>query len=316
MEFIRGITLVHLKIRCWSGEKKADRSRDIRLGTDGSILPEKLLDLGRKKIFPPESLKVFRNLRREAERACLATGTRFMGGFAINDVHIEQVEAKLQAVEVAYNEAVAKFMVDFERKKAQWVEENKEYSEFLSDITLNHESVKNTFCFKFKCYKLEPLDGHEPEEDEIANQVLHEIGLTCREMSDRMLERKKSISGKNLCGQLDPIIKKLDTMSFGNGRILKVLAEFKSMQASIPSEILDREPPSYCTVITFLSMCSDSNKLERIIEGSLSVNKLLDGIRKTVAKEALESSESERDLFEESNCSTPASSLGSSGAYF
>lgn len=54
MEFIHGTTLVHLKMRCWSGEKKASRDSDIGLGIDGKLPPQKLLDLGRRRSFLPK----------------------------------------------------------------------------------------------------------------------------------------------------------------------------------------------------------------------------------------------------------------------
>lgn len=56
MEFIHGTTLVYLKMRCWSGEKKASRDSDILLGVNGKLPPQKLLDLGRKKILDRKSV--------------------------------------------------------------------------------------------------------------------------------------------------------------------------------------------------------------------------------------------------------------------
>jgi hypothetical protein len=99
-------------------------------------------------------------------------------------------------------------------------------------------------------------------------------------MSDRLFNRKRAINGNKLSEQFNPIIKKLDTLSFGNGRLLKVLNEFTVMQQSLPLELIDKEHPSYGQVLTFLSMCADSNKLEHIIEGTFSVNKLIAGMKK------------------------------------
>ena len=103
MEFIHGTTLVHLKMRCWSGEKKASRDSDIRLGIDGKLPPQKLLDLGRKKIFPPKALDPLLSKRKSAERACLAEGTRFMGGFAVRDEAIDDVHDELALVRVVHH---------------------------------------------------------------------------------------------------------------------------------------------------------------------------------------------------------------------
>ncbi len=282
MEFIRGTTLVHLKMRCWGGEKKASRDSDIHLGADGKMPPEKLLDLGRKKIFPPKALDTLMSKRKAAERACLAEGTRFMGGFAVPDDVVEGLLAKLEDIKEMFYSELQVFLADFDRNKEAWIAENDEFAHIIRDQVPDRETVSKSFEFSIKLYKLQPLEGFEPDENEVANQILHEVGLTCKQMSDRMLDRKRSISGKNLSEQLDPLIKKLDTLSFGNGRILKVLNEFFALQKAIPMEMIDQDHPTFGQVLTFLSMCSDSDKLERIIDGQFSVSKLIEDMKRSV----------------------------------
>ena len=280
MEFIRGTTLVHLKIRIWGGDTKASRDRDIKVGTDGKMPPENLLDLGRKKIYPPKALDPFKSQRKAAERACLAEGTRFMGGFSIPDDDLDNLVTKIEIIKDEFYSNLEKFLANFEQNKQSWIEDNFEFSHIIRDQVPDRETVEKAFEFSIKLYKLQPLEGFEPDETEVANQILHEVGLSCKEMSNRMLDRKRAISGKNLSEQLNPLIKKLDTLSFGNGRILTVLKEFQLMRNSIPDEMIDREHTTFGHVLTFLSMCADSHKLERIIEGEYSVNKLIAGIKR------------------------------------
>jgi hypothetical protein len=282
MEFIRGTTLVHLKMRCWGGEKKASRDSDIHLGDDGKMPPEKLLDLGRKKIFPPKALDPLMSKRKAAERACLAEGTRFMGGFAVPDDVVEGLLAKLEDIKETFYLELKVFLADFDRNKEAWIAENDEFAHIFRDQVPDRETVSKSFEFSIKLYKIQPLEGFEPDENEVANQILHEVGLTCKQMSDRMLDRKRSISGKNLSEQLGPLIKKLDTLSFGNGRILKVLNEFFALQKAIPMEMIDHDHPTFGQVLTFLSMCSDSDKLERIIDGQFSVSRFIEGMKRSV----------------------------------
>jgi hypothetical protein len=244
--------------------------------------PEKLLDLGRKKIFPPKALDPLMSKRKAAERACLAEGTRFMGGFAVPDDVVEGLLAKLEDIKETFYSELQVFLADFDRNKEAWIAENDEFAHIIRDQVPDRETVSKSFEFSIKLYKLQPLEGFEPDENEVANQILHEVGLTCKQMSDRMLDRKRSISGKNLSEQLDPLIKKLDTLSFGNGRILKVLNEFFALQKAIPMEMIDQDHPTFGQVLTFLSMCSDSDKLERIIDGQFSVSKLIEGMKRSV----------------------------------
>lgn len=279
MDFICGTTLVHLKIRCWSGEKKASRDRDIQMGSDGKMPPEKLLDLGRKKIFPPKAIDPLTRQRKAAERACLAVGTRFMGGYAIPDDDVEDLLLKLDDINSKFDESLTEFMSAFESNLQAWLDENLEYEHIFRDQLPDRDSVERAFGFSFGIYKLQPRDGFEPDEDEVANQILHEIGITCKEMSNRMLDRRTAISGKKLKEQLEPLIKKLDTLSFGNGRMLTVLNEFRALHNSVPLERIDHEHAKFGQTLTFLSMCGDSDKLERIIDGRFSVNQLISNIQ-------------------------------------
>lgn len=205
-----------------------------------------------------------------------------MGGFAVPDDVVEGLLAKLEDIKETFYSELQVFLADFDRNKEAWIAENDEFAHIIRDQVPDRETVSKSFEFSIKLYKLQPLEGFEPDENEVANQILHEVGLTCKQMSDRMLDRKRSISGKNLSEQLDPLIKKLDTLSFGNGRILKVLNEFFALQKAIPMEMIDQDHPTFGQVLTFLSMCSDSDKLERIIDGQFSVSKLIEGMKRSV----------------------------------
>jgi len=277
MEFIRGTTLVHLKIRCWSGQKKADRSKDVQVGADGKLPPKKLLDLGRKTIYPTSALDPMLNKRRAAERACLSVGTRFMGGYAVPDESVQTLIARLNAINVEFDEELNTFLSQYDSTRDAWLaeEENREFAHIFEDQIPDSEEVAQSYGFDFKLYKINPLEGFEPDEGEIANQVLHEVGLACREMTNRLLKRSRAISGKSLREQLDPFITKLDTMSFGNSRILAVLREFQHLQELIPLERIDKDHPKFGPTVTFLSMCDDASKLDRIYRGEFSVMDLI-----------------------------------------
>lgn len=324
MEFIRGTTLVHLKIRCWSGEKKASRDIDIKLGKDGKMPPKELLDIGNKKIFLPKSLDPMTRERKSAERACLAEGTRFMGGYAIPDESVDDLVVKLNNIKDKYDFELGGFLSEFETNKEVWLKDEKvkEYADIIRHQIPDKEDVAKAFSFSFKLYKLNTVDGFEPDPQEIANQVLHEIGMTCKEMSKRMLDRKTAISGGKLCEQLDPLINKLNTLSFGNGRLLKVLAEFQTLQKSIPMERIDSAHPTFGYTLTFLSMCGDSFKLERIIDGSFSVIQLIQSMtpkpqpKVQTAPSSFAPAETSTNHVTTQDLNTSVSQVSSAGAYF
>lgn len=319
MEFIRGTTLVHLKIRAWSGQKKASRDQDIKLGKDGKMPPAKLLDLGNKKIFNPKALDPMDTLRKAAERACGSVGTRFMGGYAIPDNKVDELVSQLEVVQEKYGSAVQEFLNGFESSRDAWLNEEdvQEYAHIIRQQIPDKSRVSSAFNFEFKLYKLDPVPGYEPDESEIANQVLHEIGMTCKDMAKRLIERKTAISGAKLFEQFDPLIEKLDALSFGNGRLLKVLSEFEALQNSIPlSERIDSAHPTFGHTVTFLSMCSDSFKLDRIIDGSFSVVQMIHSMTSQPSPSVVNSATSTDDAASSIAPSTSVPKVTNTSAYF
>lgn len=321
MEFIRGTTLVHLKIRSWSGEKKASRDHDIKVGKDGKMPPKEILDIGNKKIFLPKALDPMNRERKAAERACLGSGTRFMGGYAIHDDEVDTLVERLNAVKEKYDSEVKQFLQDFESNKEKWLQDEKvkDFADIIRNQIPDKEDVSRAFEFSFKLYKLNPLEGFEPDEQEIANQVLHEIGKACKGLEKGLLDRKTAISGSKLSEQFDPLINKLDTLAFGNGRLLKVLSELQALQQSIPMERIDQAHPTFGHAVTFLSMCSDSYKLERIIDGSFSVMQMINNMKRKAESDAalaqaIEISNNQAPV--STTLSNPVTEVASSGAYF
>lgn len=275
MEFIQGTTLVHLKIKCWGGSKKASRDHDIKLGTNGSMPSEKLLELGRKKIFPPKAIDPMLRHRKTAERHLLVSGTRFIGGYAIPDSEVESLSKTLDGVKKKFYEDLAHFLDTFEENKQKWLSENSEFESILRDQTPDKDYVEKAFSFEYKLFKLDALPGSEPDSDDVANQVLHEIGQSCKRFSERLLTRNQGIGSANLKRQILPVIQKLDLLSFGNHRMNKVLSEFQALDRSIPDGHFKNDDPVLSRVIVFLSMCADPDRLERIIDGSLSVDSII-----------------------------------------
>ncbi|MBL4862885.1 MAG: hypothetical protein JKY09_07715 [Crocinitomicaceae bacterium] len=279
MEFIRGTTLVYLKIRNWSGSIKASRDRDIKLGINGEIPPENLLSLGRKKIFPPDAILPLTRLRASAERICLAKGTRFMGGYAIPNECVAETEQSLKAIEEKFVKELDSFLNNFETNKTAWLTENVQFEHILRNQVPDRDVVKKSFELSFKLFNIDILSGYEPDESEISCQVFHEIGQTCKEMARRMIDRTTAIGGKTLKKQLVEIMTKLELLAFGNSRILKVLGEFRALHDSIPEERIDRDHKSHGQALIFLTMCADSDKLESIINGEFSITHVISNIQ-------------------------------------
>ena len=310
MDFIRATSLVHPQVRCWTGTKKADREQDVKLGKDGVLPPSELLDLGSKQIFPSSALSPLTSNRKAVERACLNVGTRFMGGFAIPDADVDTVMAELEVIRGRFDDAKETFLAEYDKNLSEWVEQNEEFKHLFNGQLPDRDTVAKKFRFDYSIYKMQPMDGFEPEADDIANQILHELGLECDAMGKDLLKRKTAIGGKTLRAKLAPIVKRLDTLSFGNGRVVKVCNEFRALHDSIPLERIDHDHERFGQVITFVSMCGDSQRLESIIDGQISVAQLI------APKQSAPVTSIDDSVLADTQPKPAVATIATSGAYF
>jgi|TARA_R110000782_G_scaffold263717_1_gene356499 hypothetical protein len=275
MDFINGTTLVTLHIRKWSGKITAE---DADYNPAGELPPAKLLERGRKPIFPPKALTVFDTLRKQADSLLLAKGVRFMKGIAIHNDHVDDVVTELEKIKAEFDTRLEDVLDNFDRYREDWLLENQEFESVIKRF-ISKENVLDRFEFEFYLSRIQPMEGYAVPEEKISNQVLHEVSQLCKTEADRLVERRNPIKSDDLKGKLAPMIEKLDTLSFGNGRVLKLLSEFKTLEGAIPEmESFDVDSTIRANVIAFLSTCSSSARLEAVINDSFSVNSMLVGM--------------------------------------
>lgn len=275
MDFIQGTTLVTLAVRKWSGKITAE---DADYNPAGELPPSKLLERGRKPIFPPKALAAFDTLRRQAENVLLTKGVRFMKGFAVHNDHVDEVVAELEKLKDQFNERLQDVIDNFDRYRDDWLADNREFESVIKRF-ISKENVLERFEFEFYLSRIQPLEGYEVPEVKVSNQVLHEVSQLCKLEADRLVERRTAIKSEELKCKLTPMIAKLDALSFGNGRVLKLLSEFLTLQGAIPEmETFDVDSGIRANIIAFLSTCSSSARLEAVINDSFSVNSMLVGL--------------------------------------
>ena len=91
------VDVVKLDINLWTSSKKL-RAEDLVLADGSRLPPEDLASLGTKKTINPDKLKEFNRIKKEAERICLESGTRFIGGFANPRTEIPRITQQLDAL--------------------------------------------------------------------------------------------------------------------------------------------------------------------------------------------------------------------------
>lgn len=222
-QIINNIVVVLLNISLWQGRKKL-RSEDLEeKGVAVSQLPpEKLASLGSKRIVAPEAVNVFMALKRRAERACLAAGVRFLGGYAVPEERMPTLLAELGEIEQEFNTAKATFISQYDVTVRAWADDNPEWREAILRAVDSTSHVSAQLQCSYTAMKINPAQGAEKTLDNqvtgLRGQLEREIAQAAKVAWEEAFQGKLSVR-KTALGKLEAIAEKLDGLSFLDAQV-------------------------------------------------------------------------------------------------
>ena len=182
------LLLVTLNISFWSGRKALLASEIAANGIDVGALPQgTLATLESRMIIPPDTVKIFSALKREAITAVLKNGISFRwGGYAVPRDHVAQLFQELLRLKDEFESAKANFMTNFEQDISIWVQshpaKHRELVRQLVDATRYlHHAVSFTYC---ACEVKIAADMADKEESGFAEEINSLHGLLCQEIRE------------------------------------------------------------------------------------------------------------------------------------
>lgn len=215
---IDGLVVLLLNISLWQGRKKL-RTEDLEEKgvLTSSLPPEKLASLGSKRIVSPDAVNVFMAIKRRAERACLAVGTRFMGGYAIPEEKMPALQAELEAMAKEFEIEKTKFIRKYQTTVNVWADENPEWRDAILRAVDPVNYVAAQLQCGFTAMKVSHAKGAEKTLDVqtsgLRGQLEREIALAAKVAWEESFQGKLSVR-KSALGKLDAINEKLAGLSF------------------------------------------------------------------------------------------------------
>jgi len=206
MQILSEVIIIMLNISLWSGRKKL-RPEDLAAnGIEVAKLPpQALASLGTKRIISPDALNPFSNLKREAERICLARGIRFLGGFAIPRYAMDSVTEELKRVKERFNAEKEALLSKYDREVDRWIAENPpEWATVIRASVESSEVIARRTSFNFAPVAMDTPEGMEENEglDEetggMLNQLFHEVRVTARQAFEATFARRQEVNRKAL----------------------------------------------------------------------------------------------------------------------
>ncbi len=240
MSVLNNVIVISLDVHIWSGRKKL-RPEDLM--ASGALPPERLVSLGSKKIFDPDALKPFAEVKREAESLCLSHGVRFLKGFAIPRDVVKHVLGELARLKTEYDRRCGVFLSTYETERERWKQQYPGYERLIETEMLSKESVASKLSFGFQTFCVNEVDGDIAGAASgsattlaggLVDQLYGEISAQASEFIKRSLDGREEVTQRFL-RPLKAMRAKLAGLAFLDASVAPVIEALDRVLTTVPA---------------------------------------------------------------------------------
>lgn len=215
---------------------------DLKL-TDERIPPKKLARLGSKKWIDPEALTDFSALKKEAERLCLAVGTRILRGraYSMPLPLASELNVKLLDIGRRWDQAKLTFEAKFDHYVDKWLEdpEVKPWAHILRGKVPPVERVLKDFTFQVVWFGMTPIENLEDSlssyAGQIGGQVIYELGVAARQVWEKSFRGKDAV-GQKAINSVRALQEKLEGLAYLDRKLKGLLQQVNAGLAAVPTK--------------------------------------------------------------------------------
>lgn len=273
---VEQVVVVDLDINIWSGQRKLDTA-DIRLGQGGELPPEKVANLGNKKIVDPTALNPFHRIKTQARRFLADHGMPFLGGWACPADKYDAIRSRLEVYEQEFEDAKQHFIREYDNAVKNWVADNPEYANEILRGVMDYRDVERRIGFSFETFKLQPAVEDEGEKLErkvtrLGDDLIDEVAAAAAKFADTLVGRDRIASTTSIT--LKGIRDKVEGLAFLNGN-LRPVADLLS--DTIAGYDLHRDgrnivAPFIYQVQAVALTLADPDRIERFARGEIEID--------------------------------------------
>ena len=207
------------EIHAISGTKSLPRA--ILSANDGRDLEQVLASAGTIQILPRESLRAFHTARKAVEGMLLAKGTRFFGGFLVDEALSDDLTVKLDEIKVTFDQAKVDLIQGLSGFVEARVQEAPEWEDIIRSSAPRKEDLMEDISFS---YISAPVDLNDPKVEQalegapLVIRIAKEMAQTCRSWLDSVKSGQKARGGAAGISVLRNISVKAEALSFVDGR--------------------------------------------------------------------------------------------------
>jgi len=279
------IDVVKLDINLWTSSKKL-RPEDLVLADGSKLPPEDLAYLGTKKTIDPDKLKEFNRIKKEAERICLQSGTRFLGGFANPRNEIPRITQELDDLSNTFYEARDQLLATYHEDTEEWIARHAEFGDAIRRAIEPVDSVAAKLRFDYVVFRVTvpqsdavladstpaAVDSLTRRTHSMSKQLFHEIAQEANQLIDRSFVGKDTVTGRSL-NAFRRMRDKLDSLGFLDHRCMPVVDRIDVVLDALPKQG-PYNGVAFNSLFTLGLLLSDPDKIKRHGSGLLQMESI------------------------------------------
>lgn len=279
------IDVVKLDINLWTSSKKL-RPEDLVLADGSKLPPEDLAYLGTKKTIDPSKLKEFSRIKKEAERICLQSGTRFLGGFANPRNEISRITHELDDLSKIFYEARDQLLATYHEDTEEWIDRHAEFGDAIRRAIEPVDSVAAKLRFDYVVFRVTApqadavlpastpaaVDSLTRRTNSMSNQLFHEIAQEASQLIDRSFVGKDTVTSRSL-NAFRRMRDKLDSLGFLDHRCMPVVDKIDAVLDALPKQG-PYNGVAFNSLFTLGLLLSDPDKIKRHGSGLLQMESI------------------------------------------
>ncbi len=265
MNILDNITILVLSVSLWTGRKQL-REEDLKLADGSELPPQRLASLGSKRVMDPAALAPFATFKRRAERAVLAVGTRFLGGYAVPVEKLDGLMAELDSIRYEYNAAKEDFLSEYDGAVQDWKAQNPGWEEVIARAVESPAYVAGQLSFRVQTFTVNPVEGHETgletEINGLADQLRHEVRQQARLTWDSSF-RGKLEAGQKAVRPIRAMLDKIEGLVFLEPGLNELVTGIRTTLAGLPKTgpIKGADFAALCGVIHLLGNIPEAKEI-------------------------------------------------------
>jgi len=177
------LLLVVLNISFWNGRKGLSVSDLAASGVDVDKLPQgTVATLESKQIIPPDTVKLFASLKREAIALCLNNGIRFgWEGYAIPRENAAELLTELKSVKERFEASKANFLSLYQQEINEWISSHPvKQVPSVRSLVQSASYIHDAICFNFAALDVKVPAGIS--DNGLDEEVSSLFGLLCQDI--------------------------------------------------------------------------------------------------------------------------------------